>query len=410
MINAQHIKICLELVEEKFGGGSHTEWTKRYYIDLAEDISNQSKIKISYNTIIRLFERSDKQEKNHNPHKATLDALSLYLGYKNWKSFTIEIENKKPKKSINRKIIKQILIYSILIISISSIILFTFKSTKNKHNANLSITESVSSGTPYTAFFHIDLSNLKHDSAFIDFDNWEKPKQLTKTKDTLTTLYIRPGYYNPKILVKNEQIASCPIHVVSDYWYYWVKSVKANKFSEYKKLDTNSKYLYIPNNKISELGFDTNYSFKVEYFFAKEWNINMDEMKVFWRFKNSSSRPCKDSYLMMTGANGLVLMRFYAKGCSWLVETIIGDSKISGKEDVYKEFTTDIENWQEVILNISNDLAVISLNNKDIFKTSYSKSMGELKYIHTGFSGSGMVDKIEINSNNENYMIFNLLK
>jgi hypothetical protein len=405
MKNSQLLEICLRLIEEKFGEGSYTEWTKRYYIQLAEDISECSKINISYNTIIRLYERIGKTEEGYAPHKATLDALAIYLGYSDWKAFSIDKQDKKPVIKVNKEKItgllsrlKKVLVFG-LIFMLSVILFYFIHHYYSKEIIVFETKGSVSQGVPHTATFYIDLTQTKYDSAFIHFDNWESPHLLEKKKDTLTGFYLKPGYYHPKLIANNKQLAHAPVHVVSNNWYYRVKSDRANKYSDYRVFDSTNKLLYLPLSKIHELGFDTNTQFNVEYFMAKEWEVNMDEMSMLWRFRNSGNRPCKDSYIMLEGERGMILLRFYAKGCSRLVEIIIGDIMISGKKENHEAFTTDIENWQDVLLSISNKQALIHLKGKEIFNTSYSSLIGQLKYIFVGFSGSGMVDKIEIESN-----------
>ena len=59
------------------------QWSNANYIVLAEAIARETKIHISKNTLKRVFGKL-KTEEFYHPQKATLNALALFVGYRNW--------------------------------------------------------------------------------------------------------------------------------------------------------------------------------------------------------------------------------------------------------------------------------------------------------------------------------------
>ena len=81
-----HLEICCRYVGEKYGHPVISGWTNRDYIILSGVLSRQTDVKISPNTLKRIFGKLKTPERYY-PQKATRDTLARYAGYANWESF-----------------------------------------------------------------------------------------------------------------------------------------------------------------------------------------------------------------------------------------------------------------------------------------------------------------------------------
>ena len=90
-----YLKICLQKIEEKAILGERLKWGQAQLQHLSEEIYEASKISVSTDTIRRLFGKTKMSKEYYNPHRETKNALAIYLGFVDWRSFTKS--NKLPE-------------------------------------------------------------------------------------------------------------------------------------------------------------------------------------------------------------------------------------------------------------------------------------------------------------------------
>src|SRR5688572_20850844 len=71
-------------IERSLGWGSSGNWTNQDFEELSERIFDKTQVKLSVSTLKRIW---GKVKYDSSPNTATLNALAVFLGYENWKSF-----------------------------------------------------------------------------------------------------------------------------------------------------------------------------------------------------------------------------------------------------------------------------------------------------------------------------------
>ncbi|MFD1163293.1 hypothetical protein [Hwangdonia seohaensis] len=75
---------CILQIEEKLGWGDSSNWHSEVFIELSETIQHQTKVLLSPTTLKRVW---GKVTYKSSPSISTLNALSQFIGFENWRDF-----------------------------------------------------------------------------------------------------------------------------------------------------------------------------------------------------------------------------------------------------------------------------------------------------------------------------------
>src|SRR6201993_2881697 len=81
------IRQVIRLYEEKTGWGDSSQWSNQDFLQLSELIREKTGVMISHVTLKRIWGKV-KYESLPNTH--TLNTLVQYLGYENWRDFSVK--------------------------------------------------------------------------------------------------------------------------------------------------------------------------------------------------------------------------------------------------------------------------------------------------------------------------------
>ena len=87
------VKACLLQIEEKLGWGNSAQWHNDVFIELSEIIQKETKTLLSTTTLKRVW---GKVNYTNAPSISTLNTLSQFAGYTNWRDFKNKASVKKP--------------------------------------------------------------------------------------------------------------------------------------------------------------------------------------------------------------------------------------------------------------------------------------------------------------------------
>ncbi|NJK85569.1 MAG: hypothetical protein HC906_06005 [Bacteroidales bacterium] len=198
-------------MKRSFNGYPREEWTRNEFENLSDLIYDASKIRVSLDTLRRLYGHKKITSSDYKPHPATKNALAQFLGYENWMEFVAKIN--KEQKTENRffqnifpffrKDYTLIFIVSIVLIGLSIFLgFFFFKTGKEKVEFSASSFEGY---PPHTVNFSYDISNIQ-DSVYLQFDEPNKTKVLlNEVSGTISHSFIIPKIYHIQLLKKRRE-------------------------------------------------------------------------------------------------------------------------------------------------------------------------------------------------------------
>ena len=176
MSDKNTILFCCKKVEEIFQQGPCLEWTHHHFLQLSEEIEQQTGIIISETTLKRLFGKRS-TEKDYLPQASTREALAKYVGYNSWYELTISANKNEGKtvpepkgESLETKVFIQWKVLGLTVILLTAVISVTFIISKRySQNPNFSISVRNKIDTvPFTAIFDYSLPSNTKDTFFLN--------------------------------------------------------------------------------------------------------------------------------------------------------------------------------------------------------------------------------------------------
>ena len=155
-----HLDKCIKEIEAKLGWGNGAQWTHQDFLNLSEQIEEETGEPLSYITLKRIW---GKVAYNSLPNSNTLNTLAHFLGYDSWRGFLhCHRQEVKPGQTVkpsrkNRKWAWNLVGIAVL----GFIALVIILSAKGRPNLNpedfqFSCKKVVSQGIPNSVVFNID--------------------------------------------------------------------------------------------------------------------------------------------------------------------------------------------------------------------------------------------------------------
>ena len=203
------IRALVNQIEQQLGWGAGGDWSNKDFEDLSERIFEVTKKRLSVTTLKRIWGRA---ELVANPSSATLDILSEFVGFKNWREFVQSNETNPSFTSTNRKkkYFIPLLILGLLTV-IAGVIIFFWPRNPSVSSSAIPFDASefvfhstvVSDEIPNSVIFEYDASQANDTSIIEIQQSWDNRKRIeVSKKDSIATcIYYRPGFFKSKLVV-----------------------------------------------------------------------------------------------------------------------------------------------------------------------------------------------------------------
>lgn len=414
-IDEELLETLKKEVALKAGLGLLESWTQKDYEFLIFFIDEKSGVKISLTTIKRIW----RNEYNRLPHIATLDALSLIAYNKDWLSLKLDsaksviksspvqlsennsISAEKPEKRAKLKpshiLIAVVLVLGILL-GLSGVTDMLFKKHINASAIQFSARTSVNNVVPNTVVFTYNVDSVDAKKFYIQ-QSWDKRRrvEITKGNHEQTDIYYLPGYYMAKLIADDSIIREIPVHIKTGNWV-----IAAHQNTIENKILPPADWLtggivgvkpeVLINNKI-----ETSEPFFLTFHNSRDFNIDGNNFVFSSAFKmDSTGIVCPAAAILLKGEYEYMYVNIGAKGCESDIKMSIAEKKFDGKNMDLTAFGTQIYSWQNIRITNKNQTINIELNDKEIFKTTYTKPLGELKEVGFIFKGNGNIKQTKV--------------
>jgi hypothetical protein len=394
--------------------------TQRNYEHLSQEIEDKTGILISISTIKRLLNGDFARL----PQTATLNAISTFLGYKNWqeykmnnlKSFVTEpaIDNKiipdaliqanqaetidihSPSKKVNLKW----LLYVAPLLMILAFIKIKSRPIFNADQATFTVQRTTNNDIPNTVIFNYDIDKVVADSFFIQ-QSWDKNRRvrISKKTHTLTDIYYEPGYHTAKLYANDSIIRTIEISIPSDRWFCYAYDIKPGNSQVEIKAPT-----YIHDGY---LGFDIldllHNQIKTEpepiYFetyFPSTIAISSDSFIYKAKVRMKEVKPLKCPFIVceIFGQHGSVYFMTDTKGCANNAAVHIGNKHIPGSDADLSALCGDPFEWSEYEIRVKDAHLIIYRNGQEVYVTNIKSNMGKITGL--GFLSNGICQTDEV--------------
>ena len=384
------------------------DMTQRDFEHISIELQKKSGIVISGITIKRLANG----EFSRIPQIATLNAIANYFEFKTWQEYKASVrgnelnKHQKIKRSIsvsNKNLPLPVVLGAVLLILLLGGFYFFQEKYQDRNfkEASFSAHKNTGNDIPNTVVFNYDIDNVKADSFFIQ-QSWDKNRRVRiyKNTHTLTDIYHEPGYHVAKLIANDSIIKTVPVSIPTDRWFFYANENKAKYLTEYIKAPNavqNGALAVTMDDLIkSNISTDREKIYLYSYFPGK-LNVSSENftLKARVRMKQVSNNFCPYIAIEIYCEKHFMLMKSTAKGCASEAHLYFGEKSISGKKSDLVSIAYDVTKWADVEITVKNKQAVIKINGRECFLTSYqndTKLITGLSFISNGLCEVDNVD------------------
>jgi len=397
-------------LEAKYNVNNRETWTHQDFLNLSGLIQEKSGIPISVSTLKRLYGKITSESV---PRHSSLDAICVYLGYKNWYDFQQKKGTKPLKLYKPRKILYPILKIILLVIIISSGGYFIKDIIYNPVKSNLEkdfvfATADTFGIIPHSVILKIDITNLKGNNFWIKHPE-RKANILLNNKDTVINFFLRDfGFKSIALYQKNTKLKETQIRTGTDGWIGLVsmKEESENKVTYNSTELYNNGVLTIPEeefkNNIKLLNFD-----EVRYVYANKTPYNLDRFKLEtrWRYKKTDGYDiCERSYFIISGTKGYISFPFGNKSCLKGLVVFIDDKRYPAINNP-EHFSYKHNEWLDIKIIKNNEKIEVYKNKHLIISDTCKKNWGTFFLTKYQFIGNGEIDYFRLYDERDSLML-----
>ena len=405
------VKRCMKELCQKAGFADCPNLVQRELEFICDSIESKTGVLISLSTIKRLLNGQFSRQ----PQIATLNAISLFLGYQNWQDFKLNKTREtngatSNGKSNEEKIIlpnttvrrfshtRYIIIGGLLLFS--AIALFAFlKSNKlkagNFEKAQFSVTKTTSNDLPNTVVFNYNIDDVIADSFFIQ-QSWDKDRRvkINKGSHTLTDIYYEPGYHVAKLIANDQVIKTMDVSIPTDRWFYYARERKPASIPEYINCPGfKNGSLTMTKDEVMNSGINIQKNnLYLQVYFPTQINYSSDNYILNCRVRINELKNDFCPFLMceVFCQKNFMFFKSTTKGCTSEAKAQFGETILNGKTNDLSALGSSVKEWQDVEIIVKDKKVTVRINKTEVLSASYNESSGMITGL--GFLSNGLAE------------------
>ncbi|HVU93987.1 MAG TPA: hypothetical protein VHE34_02145 [Puia sp.] len=213
--------------EEQTGWGDSEKWSNQDFLQLSELIRDKTGVNISHVTLKRIWGKV-KYESLPNTH--TLNTLVQYLGYDNWRDFSVkagEVSVPPPAVAEQKEVRRwrwrwKKVVWMVAPLVVILLVLLFLKGQQpppQSRDYSFSSKKTVTSGLPNSVIFDYDASRSPDDSVVIQ-QSWDTTRRVKvpRSGHQYTSVYYYPDYYHASLRVHGQVVKQHSLLIRTDGW------------------------------------------------------------------------------------------------------------------------------------------------------------------------------------------------
>jgi hypothetical protein len=392
---------------KKLAWGNVDKWHSSMFSELSQNVFEVTDIKLSPATLKRFFGII---KYDGTPSITTLDALSIYIGFENWRVYKLSKQSKFAdlKEGISHKLIYSFIGFFAALVFIIILANRAPSPSKSLPSEVTFSSRTVANSYPNSVIFDFDLKSTNSDSLKIQ-QYWDRTKTIDIHKDQkqATGIYYFPGYFQAKLLVNKTIVSKHDLFLRSNGWLGTIEYEPVPKY--FSPLSDINKKLYYPTELQEEISTSDAPLSIIYHYINDLGNVSGDDFVLKASIRNTYDDKwgvCQSSRIYIIGTDGAMIIPFSKLGCSSNNNLLLNDVYMRGTEHDLSAFGTDLGDFTPIQILNENKMVSISINGKKVFSTSYSETMGKLVGLRFKFLGLGEIESFELVDQNNTTVVF----
>lgn len=408
------VKICLSELCTRAGLPAPGDLIQRDMIALCDTIESNTGVMISLSTIKRLLNGQFARI----PQIATLNAIALSAGYKDWRDFTQAkalLERAHPGSQPTPSAPEQnpgspqpapkphsnprfLIAGVVLILVLLGTLAIHKPGPANIDKAHFSVTKVTGNDIPNTVIFKYNVDSISADSFFIQ-QSWDRNRrvQVYKHNYTLTDIYYEPGYHTAKLIAGDKIIRTLPVSIPTDRWLFYAIEHKPGSRPQYiTHLDTGMLQLSAGDLLASNIDPQKD-NIYCNTWFPSDIAYTSDSftLKCRVRIKPVNNESCPLLMCEVYCQNYFMYFKSSLKGCTGMLTAQFGENELNGRTNDLSGLGADIREWRDLEFTVRDKKVSIAIDGKQTYSNAYTQSAGlitGLGFISNGISEVQFVD------------------
>lgn len=397
-----------KMIEEKLGWRPAEEWRNFEFTRLSDLIFDATGVSLSATTLKRIFGKVNYQS---FPSTATLNTLSLFLGYGSWMDFksrttrfqAVQEETKPVEKS--KPVIRKTVSLTLLLLLCASVLLSAILLPRSGRHAfpnpgNVVFkSRLLSEGLPNTVVFNVDMKQMSTDHIRIQ-QSWDSTKTipLRNGQTEATGFYYYPGYYRAKLIADEKVIKEHDLFIRSEKW---MATLDLEPVPTYiKPADLLFDHAMTVSGPVLKEVAKFEKPVFLTYHLVKPFKgLQSDNFTMETSLKNTyreGAAVCQTAKIFILGTNGAFVIPFSIPGCVSDINLKLYQTYLDGRSHDLSPFGTDLSDWNKVRLEVKNRHVRIFLKDKLIREQDYQADAGAIAGLRFSFLGAGAVRYVHV--------------
>lgn len=282
--------------------------------------------------------------------------------------------------------------------------------------------KNTSDDLPNSVVFYYDVPSPDGRSVIIQ-QSWDTSRReiVPANGKEHTSLYYYPGYFMAKLIVNGEIRKECPVFIKTKGWkgiiagkplpVYLTAGEIGGPGAEIgaKEMEHPSALSISPAVLQQKTGAALFNNTWVDFTNVREFEgIPADHFTFSTTLRNTSPVEqclCRKVKINILGTESAIIIPLSDKGCISDINLLTGDQGISGKDHDLSAFGCDFRDFQRVKCTVEDHRLKIMLNDKLIFNTEQSLSIGEVVGIRISFEGAGEIREVALQGPGRNIFL-----
>jgi len=419
------LEVCCRRVSETYGKPNSETWTNSDYVTLSHILFRQTHVRISPNTLKRIFGKI-KTDSRYYPQKATRDALAAYIGHPDWDHF-VDVQDWEARQTSRRSIAliqpeappeptssriqdagpnrkparwSWTWLAGLGILG-SVLVLWLVRPQPATTEPARLICRNPLGENPHSAVFVLQQAGATESATYTVLFGDGKRETLNASDSLHTHYYERPGRYFAVLQQDGVNVDTATIFLKTKGW-----TVTANMMHDSSRvypievdgLFTGGKRS-VSALQAAHAGIDTNRTFFMEFINSHATAIDGDNFELTAYVKSSPDRAgvrCSQVGLTVWGESSQHMFEVMRPGCAHWINIQNSDILKNGQRDDLSFLGADLRSGGRLTLRVIGKEAVVYIDNREVYKTRYTRPLRRIYGVKIRFAGIGTVNSLSL--------------
>ena len=406
--------------EEQTGWGDSEKWSNQDFLQLSDLIREKTGVNISHVTLKRIWGKV-KYESLPNTH--TLNTLVQYLGYDNWRDFTVKCGSAPPpsapepepepvsEPAVPRPRRWKKVVWMVAPLVVILLVLLFLKGQQPPPQArdySFSSKKTVTSGLPNSVIFDYDASRSPDDSVVIQ-QSWDTARRVKVPRSgrQYTSVYYYPDYYHATLRVHGQVVKQHSLLIRTDGWLPLVEQDPVPVyFKPQESIGGGKMTLSVDQIKAKNILLQPAPP-TVMFANVRDFgDVYSDHFVFETRLKNDyaeGSAVCQLTRVYLLCEGTAIWVPLVAPGCVSTVDLYFTYFYTSGKREDLSSLGVNFNDYVKLRIESDSGKARILVNDKLAYTVPRHILHSKIIGILYRFQGTGTVDYVSLGNGKEKF-------